>query len=336
MRPVLFACVLLSACHSETTDPVATTDAAVDVHEAGHDAADARVEVTPDIPPPKVPATLAETGLYADFASKSLAPGVRAYDVRHPLWSDGAEKQRYLFVPAGKTIDTTDVDAWVFPTGTKAWKEFRVDGKLVETRYVEKTGEPPIGWRYAAYVWSADGSTAKAAEAGATAVLGTSHDVPDQAACENCHSGTRDGIVGVNALQVGNTLSELLDKPLASDPVVPGTGVVQEVLGYLHGNCGYCHSDRGRWATVRPLRLHVPVGLTDPTKAPAYVTTIDKPMGHLDVDGNPLLGVVPGDASKSHLYYRMIKRDFWAMPPVGSKLVDDAACAKVKTWIESL
>jgi len=341
--------LVVAGCGSNETPPSAAVDDAstseVATTETGTSDAGRDADTAPEeVPPPPVPKTLAETGLYSDFAAKTLAPGVLAYDVRFPLWSDGADKARFLLVPAGKTIVTTDVDHWVYPVGTKAWKEFRVGGKLVETRFLEKTGEGPIGWRYGAYVWSADGTSATAAPSGVVNALGTTHDVPDQAACENCHSGTADGLIGPGAIQLSDdkgTLANLASKGLFDKAptgtfAVPGTGVVQEVLGYLHGNCGYCHSDKGRWATVRALRLKVPVGITDPAKTPTYLTTINKPMAHADPAGNPFIGVVPGDASKSHLYMRITKRDFWAMPPVGSKVVDDAAAAKVKSWIEGL
>lgn len=327
----------LVACGSPSSASNAP-DAAVDAPRDARDAA----EVVEDPPPPPVPSTLAETGLYDDFAARRLAKGVVPFDVRWPLWSDGAEKQRYLYVPAGKTIDIDDPDQWVFPVGTKAWKEFRVGGKLIETRYVEKTGEPPIGWRYVAYAWSEDQASAVAAPSGVRDALGTTHDIPDQAACEQCHSGTRDGLIGVGNVQQsdGKTLASFTSlgilPAVPAEYRVPGDGVVQEVLGYLHGNCGYCHSDVGRWSTARGLRLRLPVASSDPAKTPTYLTTINVPMSHSDVDGKPFIGVVPGDPSRSHLYQRISKRDFWAMPPIGSEVVDEIAAAKVKTWIEGL
>src|SRR2546423_1675242 len=74
------------------------------------------------------------TGLYANRDSTQIAPGVMPYTPGVLLWSDGAEKQRYLSLPPSTQIDTSDLDAWKFPVGTKAWKEFRLDGALVETR----------------------------------------------------------------------------------------------------------------------------------------------------------------------------------------------------------
>src|SRR5205809_29033 len=100
---------------------------------------------TPQAPPPDfslpsctVPATglpdnIYCTGLYKSL-KKDLSDGVMPYTPGAVLWSDGAEKHRFLFLPPGAQIDTTDLDSWKFPVDTKAWKEFRVDGKLIETR----------------------------------------------------------------------------------------------------------------------------------------------------------------------------------------------------------
>src|SRR3954471_11171566 len=52
------------------------------------------------------PASLSDVGIFDDLAARSPASGVVAYEPRWPLWSSGAGKQRMLFVPGGKTIDT--------------------------------------------------------------------------------------------------------------------------------------------------------------------------------------------------------------------------------------
>ncbi len=342
-----FVAFLLIGCSAkESASPAAHAPADSGYADVARNVPDADAETIVEITPPAVPGTLAETGLYADFAARTLATGVIPFDVRYPLWSDGSEKSRWLWVPPGKPIDTADMDHWAYPIGTKAWKEFRRDGVLVETRYLEKSGEPPIGWKFVAYVWSADGKSAVATPGGLANALGTPHDVPSQEQCEQCHSGTRDGLIGVNAIQLSSesgksvlaSLSEkgLLSKPPGKEFTVPGAGAVRDALGYLHGNCGYCHSDAGRWAKEREIRLRVRVGDTTPESTAIYLTTINVKMHHGDTKGNPYIAVVPGDPAASHVYDRMIKRDFWAMPPVGSEVVDPTGTALVKAWIASL
>ncbi len=65
---------------------------------------------------------------------------------------DGAGKRRWIALPPGTAIDGSDPDGWIFPVGTRLWKEFAFD-RRVETRYLERTSE---GWRFATYLWLAD------------------------------------------------------------------------------------------------------------------------------------------------------------------------------------
>ena len=84
----------------------------------------------PSSPPAQlsaVPARLTETGLYADLRADALAPGVLPYRPQFELWSDGASKRRWISLPPGTRIDTSDMDSWQFPEGTKLWKEFSRD-----------------------------------------------------------------------------------------------------------------------------------------------------------------------------------------------------------------
>ena len=68
-------------------------------------------------------ATLYGTGLCADKACTQINAGIHAYTPQFPLWADTASKRRWIYLPPGKTIDTSDMDYWVFPQGTKIWKE---------------------------------------------------------------------------------------------------------------------------------------------------------------------------------------------------------------------
>src|SRR5690348_9989527 len=46
-----------------------------------------------------VPPTLSATGLYQDFAARTLLPSVREFTPVHPLWSDSAQKRRFVQLP---------------------------------------------------------------------------------------------------------------------------------------------------------------------------------------------------------------------------------------------
>src|SRR5690349_7007035 len=50
------------------------------------------------------PALLSETVAFPDLARLEAAPGVLPYSVQSPLWSDGAQKRRWMALPSGAQI----------------------------------------------------------------------------------------------------------------------------------------------------------------------------------------------------------------------------------------
>jgi hypothetical protein len=231
---------------------------------------------------------LSETGLYSDAAGKVVARENLSFSPQYPLWTDGATKRRWIYLPPGTSIDAADPDAWVFPVGTKLWKEFSF-GKPVETRLIERL--PDGSWRFLAYVWKADGSDAelapvrgvrgvvaiKAATAVAAGQDTVRHDVPSRMDCGACHEGQPSPVLGFSALQLSPDrdplaphatarvagdvdLRLLMDRGLVrglpasyrrTPPrIAAPTPRERAVLGYLHANCGHCHNDRGPLAEL--------------------------------------------------------------------------------------
>lgn len=318
--------------------------------ESASDAQDDRRKMPPPVtdsaaPPVTGPDKLSETGLYADFASRTLAPGIRTYTPRYELWSDGATKKRYLYLPPNSTIDTTSMDHWIFPVGTKAWKEFTFGGVVVETRLLWKVRAD--AWWEVAYVWLPDGSDAIAAPNGMPNALDAGHDVPDQVNCDDCHGNVVDVLIGVSALQLSMggkgmltdlAASGLLSAPPAGEFEVPGDGGTKDALGYMHGNCAHCHNGLSRINTVAmqtTMRLDVSTLDTTPEQTGAYQTTFHLKMKHLILP-NISEAVVPGDPKKSGLVNRMNRRDYAAMPPRCTAIVDDAGVGTVSAWVASL
>lgn len=304
----------------------------------------ATLDAPEDAPAFDGPAALSKTGLFSDMATRTLADGVMAFDVRYEVWHDGAPSKRFFYLPPGAQIDTSDMNVWQFPVGVKAWKEFYKDGKLVETRYLEKRAEGAEGWLKVSYLWDEAKKDGAPVPQGVKDALGTTHDVPDTETCNQCHNGAGDVINGVSAIQSskeagGGFLSTLIAKGLLSKPPaqefpMPGDGVVEDVLGYLHGNCAHCHNDTNWLAKIRTIRYKVLVANTTPEETPTYQTNIDAVMNHLTL--GTTIAVVPGDPGKSQLYVRMGLRDNNGMPNFDTEEVDTAALAKVETWIKGL
>src|SRR5207253_1286260 len=62
-----------------------------------------------------LPTDLACAGLYGDFASRTVACGVRAFTPGYQLWSDAAHKKRWIALPAGAKIDDSTPAHCTFP-----------------------------------------------------------------------------------------------------------------------------------------------------------------------------------------------------------------------------
>lgn len=307
---------------------------------------DAATEKTP---PPKPdaglggPEKLSETGLYADIATRTLAAGVIEFSVRYPLWSDGSEKRRFLFLPEGSKIDTANMDFWDFPVGTKAWKQFIKDGKLVETRLLWK--KPDGLWFEVAYAWLADETDAVAAPTGVKAARGTTHDIPEQVKCKVCHDNVADTLIGLDAFQLSDgagsgfltTLAKAgrLTVAPAGEFEIPGTGNVKGALGYLHGNCGGCHNDNAKFEGQTSLRLRVLTTETTVDKTGVYRTAFGLKMIH-EIPPDVFDALVAGDPAKSGIYVRMIRRDGYGMPPQCTKEVDVVGSTLIKDWITGM
>lgn len=287
----------------------------------------------------RLPDALSGTGLYSDIATKTLTPGVIAFTPRFPLWSDGAEKQRWLALPDGATIDASDVDSWRFPEGTKAWKEFAIDGVPVETRMIEKIGPDAADWAALAYRW--DGADATAVRDGQNNVSGTSHDIPTAEECVACHGGRSSFLLGFSAVQLAGTEGVSVESLVADGLLAPAPGPIsapaddEAALGYLHANCSHCHNPDRAVGGLGKARCYDPNLKLDWT-LPAAVLSSASDAPALKT-GKDQLG---GGGQWSEVLERMSDRnqseEFASMPPLGTERADDDGVALLKAWIDGL
>ncbi len=312
-----------------------------------------------------LPAELRCTGLYQDWPSLDLRCDVVEYAPAYPLWSDGAEKRRYVSLPPQTQVDVTDPDDFQYPVGTKFWKEFHVrdgDGsRLGETRFMRRV---ELGWMYTSYVWSEDGTEAIQQNEGVVDLHGTGHTVPTREQCKTCHSGRGDFILGWDALMLGPgatglTRDELLRRDLITwagkadgvpNPLqleIPGDEIEKAALGYLHANCGIsCHnatSSAEAEETGFFMRLDAD-SLQTVQSTPTYSTGYQRPyspnatIAELPTpDAGTYVDLQPLDPDLSLLLVRMKVRGIEAaMPRIGTNLADDEGIAIVQAWIESM
>jgi hypothetical protein len=338
MRRFLPLLIAVAACGDDAASPDAALFDAAPIDSGGPDAN------------PDMPLTLTETGLCVDAACTAISPDVLEYAPEYALWSDGAAKRRWIQLPTGAQIDTSNMDTWQFPEGTKLWKEFTRDDARVETRLLLKTGPDPADWYLVAFAWDEAQTEAVAVPLGAENVLGTEHDIPSRSDCRKCHDRLEGKVLGFQAILLdhdgaGLTLDDLVQQDRLTDPPssagfeyfpLPGTQIEQDALGYLHVNCGNCHNPGSDVQNTVPVDWRLQVGLLGSVaETPAYTTAVDVAPTLLTPTATAI--IEPGDVTQSAAYLRLdTTQAAIQMPPEGRELVDDAGVAALAAWIDSL
>ena len=287
---------------------------------------------------------LSETGCL-DVAAPTTPPqGMIRYDVNSPLWSDGAAKDRWLYVPEGSRIGLLADGDFDIPPGSVAVKTFSVAGKKIETRLFARY--PDSTWAGYSYEWNDEQSEALLLSAGKTKPLanGKTWYFPSRGECFACHTPVAGFTLGLETRQLdreegaANQLARfaaLLDRPVIAGALAPlrsadaqGASASERARGYLHSNCSMCHREgSGAGAATLDLRIDKPLAET-------RMCNVAPQAGELGVAGAKVLA--PGDPAKSVLALRMHALDTSRMPTLASRVVDDAGVAAVEEWIRSL
>lgn len=286
------------------------------------------------VEPVDLPARLSETGCMDPADPSRPNAGLRAYTVNVPLWSDGAEKERWISLPAGATVDVGPDGHWNFPVDTVLVKQFRLGEVLLETRLLV---HHPDGWAGYTYVWDETGADAFLLDGIDTrAVDGQDWTFPSRTQCLRCHTEVAQRSLGTTTAQLNQAdqldrLADLLSAPLDPDPpalpALDGPAPIEErAKALLDVNCAMCHQPGGPGGGAMDLRWTTPL---------AEMGVCDVPPAYGDVGpGDRLLA--PGDASRSILVLRMRDRAGFRMPPVGSNVVDADGVALLEAWIDGL
>jgi hypothetical protein len=249
---------------------------------------------------------LSATGLY-NAGTQEVRAGIRPWTPQYPLWSDAGAKERWILLPPGTQIDTSDVDRWVFPVGTKIWKQFSFLGRRVETRLIEKVAPAaaPTSWTFKSFRWLADESDAVLASGdgvkdAAPTAFGTTHDIPSVGECLGCHSRGGDAVLGFEALQLSGdvdplvladglrapgdvTLDDLVAEglltaaPSRTPRIASDSAIARWSMGFMHANCGNCHNPQGPAATTGLLLRHESAAARERDE-PAYATAVNQLM----------------------------------------------------------
>ncbi|MFN5243519.1 MAG: SO2930 family diheme c-type cytochrome [Novosphingobium sp.] len=292
------------------------------------------------------PANLADFGFFADGAAQRPASGVTPYRIQTPLWSDGAEKLRFVYLPAGAKAKAQGEGLLDLPVGAALIKTFKLEGRLIETRVLLHRAD---GWVALPYQWNREQTEARLALAGARLELKTpqgqaiSYAIPNKNQCKECHQH-KDVVVpiGPKARNLSAAWLTSFHKAGKLDAVpqvssrVPlwedraKLAAAPVARGWLDSNCAHCHNPAGsasnsgldlRWEQSDPVALGI-------NKRPVAA---GRGSGGLEFD------VLPGHPEKSIMIYRMGSLEGGiSMPEVGRSSIDPDGQAAVTSWIRGM
>jgi mono/diheme cytochrome c family protein len=325
--------------------------------------------------PPTVfaPSLLSQTGAFIDTTNLVPNPALLPYTVNSPLWSDGAEKTRWLAVPnngapytSGEQISFVSTGEWVFPSGTVFVKHFELGTndsnpalrRRLETRLlVRDTNDTIYGLTYR---WRADNSDADllSDSTNDTIVITSSSGTrtqnwfyPSPQDCITCHNPNAGHVLGVKTRQ------------LNGDFLYPSSGVADNQLRTLNHlglftpalnenaisnytklvpvtqlNAGFEARMRS-YLDANCAQCHRPGGVVGNWDA-----RYDTPLAYQNIIDGAVFNtfgipnakeVAAADLSRSIMYLRMNTNGLAKMPPLARHVIDTNAVAALVDWILS-
>jgi uncharacterized repeat protein (TIGR03806 family) len=301
---------------------------------------------------PAFPALLSQTGFVRAGAPGQPATCLIPYDVLEPFWSDGAEKERFFYVPASARVGIDGQGHLTFPIGSVLVKNFRLNGRRIETRLLvrHQDGE----WAGYTYEWNeAQSDAALLASGKQRPVQNQTWYYPSRAQCLQCHTAAAGRSLGTEIGQLNRTLlytatgrsaNQLLTYEhigLLADPLpaavdqlsaLPrsgdsGVSLTARAKSYLHVNCANCHRPGGTARGEMDLRFA--------TAWPAMnVCNVAPLLNDLGIADARL--VAPGAPGRSLLLQRLRRQDVFRMPPIGGDRPDTAGIQLLENWIQGL
>lgn len=315
--------------------------------------------------------SLSEYGFFkGDIKEQKPSDEVIPYALNTPLFSDYAEKLRFVKMPSGLTVSYNATEVLDFPVGTTIIKTFYYPNdfrdaskgrRLMETRLLM---HETTGWKVLEYVWNDAQTDAILEVAGDTKEVSYiysdgkkkahSYSIPNLNQCKGCHnrdeklvpigpsvrqlngdflydSVAENQLLHWEKLGILKDMPDLKDCPKTAVWNKPETGTLEErARAWLDINCAHCHNPKGPAMTSG---LNLSVDETNPTA----LGINKKPVAAGRGSGNFDFDIVKGNPNKSILVYRMKSTDPGVMmPEVGRRTTHKEGVELVKTWIKLL
>ncbi len=290
--------------------------------------------ITGDMLPPKL-------SDFRFFANGKPNARVTPYTLNTPLFSDYAEKDRFIYIPAGQAARYAGEGLIDFPVGSALVKTFGYPGHVLETRVLLRRAS---GWVALPYVWQGADALLKR---GGTRIDVTargqpiSYAVPNQNQCKECHNSA--GVlqpIGPKARNLAPALlselvkAEMLDRAPASERLPrwddDAAPLDARARAYLDVNCGHCHSRTGAASNSG---LFLTWEEADPVARGIGKTPVAAGRG----SGNLEVAIDPGAPDRSILLYRMQSLEPGvAMPELGRATVHKEGIALIGAYITNM
>jgi uncharacterized repeat protein (TIGR03806 family) len=314
----------------------------------------------------KPAATLGAYRLFTDAGARAPNAGVTPYALNTPLFSDYAEKTRFLYLPPGAKARYRPTGALALPVGATLIKtfaypaDFRRPGENVRVLETRLLIHKRSGWVALAYVWNDDQTQAVLKRAGKRLDVSfidahgqarqVDYKVPNANQCKECHSlSGRIAPIGVKARNLNGPFAYAEGSEnqlahwtrtgmLAGAPTpdkAPRTAVWDDAAepleararAYLDGNCGHCHNPRG-------MASNTGLNLDLEEARPARLGVGKRPVAAGKGSGDLEVDLVPGHPDASIIAYRMASTEPGTMmPELGRSLVHDEGLALVRDYI---
>jgi uncharacterized repeat protein (TIGR03806 family) len=318
---------------------------------------------------PNFPRLLSATGAFRDVAQLEPATGLVPYDLQAPLWSDGADKHRWISVPALGSVVVSDQMPWRVAEGTVLVKHFEMAlderqpevHRRLETRLlVAAQGGSFYG---VTYKWNNEGTDAEIVLEAETEQLsmvdaeGAEREqpyfYPGPSDCLSCHTSSAGYVLGLRTRQLNRELDYGNGHPAINQLLAwSGWGFLDRAIGDAEATAaprlanvadeseGLERRVRSYWDSNCSM-CHA--GQTGSVKGwdarfftPPSEQGLSQPPQMIGPDV-PAALIDPGDPEHSYIYQRSATVDkVQRMPPIGRNRVDAKYIDVLARWIDSL
>jgi len=295
--------------------------------------------------------------------------GIFPYSIATELFSDYAEKLRFIQVPADTAIIVQTNNSLLFPVGTTLIKTFyyysdkrqpELGRQLIETRLLIKTTD---GWVAFPYVWNEDQTEAVLAIAGDRMPItwknnhgemkNVLYSVPNVNQCKGCHvyenkfvpigpiirnlnidysysQGSMNQLIKWESAGLLRSLPPIEMLPRTANANNHHESLNDRARAWMDINCAHCHRQGGPAETSG-------LFLEYEQKSLRALGVMKPPIAAGRGTSKFKYTIVPGEPEKSIMLYRIRSTDPGIMmPELGRRLTHIEGANLVREWIKSM